>query len=51
MGQLTSLASAAISRSLSSCSIAHSSSMCVRCLIVVSARAVWCVDDFKPVEV
>ena len=51
MGQLSSLATAAIRRSLSSFSIAHSSSMLFRCLIVVSAWAVWCFDDFEPVEV
>jgi hypothetical protein len=51
MGQLSSSATAAIRRSLSSCSIAHSSSMCSVVWLSFPAWAVWCVDDFKPVEV
>ena len=47
-GQLSVLATAAIRPSLSSFSISHSSNMCSA---VVSAWAVWCFDDFEPVEV
>ena len=51
IGQLSILATAAIRHSLSSFSILHSSNMCSAVLIVVSAWAVWCFDDFEPVEV
>ena len=50
MGQSSVFATSAMRRSLSSCSIAHSSNV-FRCLVTVSALAVWGVNYFEPVEV
>ena len=51
MGQSSVFATSAIKRSLSSCSIVHSSNMCSDLLTTVPTWAGWGVNYFKPVEV